>query len=379
MAEITTMASSTKSPSDNKSEKVARNDKAIPVICITIKVTKKVTGMESIDTIACLIPKNKRSTKNTSAITIEMSRCRVWNSSSISSAVLMTVEILKPLPLWVSFSLTFSWAASFATSKLTLERRKTENVTELETFPFSSMKDSFCSGLEISFTSATSDKDTTWPFKLTLRPRKSSILEAAGSIVKEKVPLLVRTLPAGKELKEFFIAPTNIWGFNPKLVTTSGLTIIWISCSSNPVISTLSIVARSSSSFFKFRENLIRLPLSFAPDSEKTQIGWLSKSSFWTLGVRASSGKSVIASTADWTSLLALSGSNPDSNSILTIETDSREVEVTVLTPLMPLTASSTGTLINDSISVGLAPGKTVEIRTIGILISGLSLLGKAM
>ena len=67
------MASSTKRPNERSKEKVARKDKAIPVVFITMKVIKKVIGIESIETIAWRIPKKSKRTKKTKAITIVMS------------------------------------------------------------------------------------------------------------------------------------------------------------------------------------------------------------------------------------------------------------------------------------------------------------------
>lgn len=58
------------------------------------------------------------------------------------------------------------------------------------------------------------------------------------------------------------------------------------------------------------------------------QIGWFSKSSLFTRGVVASSGKSVTLSIADWTSCLALSESTDDVNSMMILVTEFCDVEV---------------------------------------------------
>ncbi len=67
----------------------------------------------------------------------------------------------------------------------------------------------------------------------------------------------------------------------------------------------------------------------------------------------------------------------PEANWMLMAEKLSWEVEAKVSMPATLWMADSSGTVTNDSTSSGPAPGRAVMTVTMGILISGLSLLGR--
>ncbi len=91
MAEITTIVSSTKSPSDKRSENIERKFKEIPVALMTVKVMRNVSGTENSETNAGRAPKKINNTKNTRTVVIAKSRISSENCSSISSPVLTIV------------------------------------------------------------------------------------------------------------------------------------------------------------------------------------------------------------------------------------------------------------------------------------------------
>ena len=95
--------------------------------------------------------------------------------------------------------------------------------------------------------------------------------------------------------------------------------------------------------------------------SERTAsetIGSDEKSIFSTMGSAISSGSlSRMAATLTRASCTASATLTPSSNSIHTVETPSRDVEPTCLTPEMGLTASSTRLLTSRSTVSGAAPG----------------------
>ncbi len=68
--------SSTSSPRERRRENVARNENSIWVIFMTEKVIRNVRGTESMDRNACLIPRNRSSTKKTSTIVMITSRTK---------------------------------------------------------------------------------------------------------------------------------------------------------------------------------------------------------------------------------------------------------------------------------------------------------------
>ena len=85
------------------------------------------------------------------------------------------------------------------------------------------------------------------------------------------------------------------------------------------------------------------------------------------MGSSTSSGRSPrVRATRSRTSLAAASRSRPSSNSMVIIETCSRLSEVTCLTPSMPFTWSSMGSVTEVSTTSGAAPGKIVVTETTG-------------
>src|SRR5258708_24660568 len=107
MAEITTIVSSTKSPSDKSSENWDKKLSEMPVIFITVKVMKNVKGVDKSATDACLTPKKMNKIRKTNEIVKIKSLCSSPNCLVISSEVSKIVLILN-LPLYFVHALSTS-------------------------------------------------------------------------------------------------------------------------------------------------------------------------------------------------------------------------------------------------------------------------------
>ncbi len=87
----------------------------------------------------------------------------------------------------------------------------------------------------------------------------------------------------------------------------------------------------------------------------------------------ASGRRARTRATRSRTSLAAASTFRSGTNSTVICDTSSREEDFSVRTPSMPAIESSSGWVICDSMTCGLAPLYTVRTETIGVSIFGYS------
>jgi hypothetical protein len=103
-------------------------------------------------------------------------------------------------------------------------------------------------------------------------------------------------------------------------------------------------------------------------------MAWASASIFDTTDSSAASGSSArTRATRSRTSFAAESTSRSGTNSTVIWLTSSRDTDFTVRTPSIPAIESSSGWVICDSMTWGLAPLYTVRTETTGVSIFGYS------
>ncbi len=111
---------------------------------------------------------------------------------------------------------------------------------------------------------------------------------------------------------------------------------------------------------------------SLSDRTAREATGKAAKSSFWMIGSSIPWGRfpriAPILARASWTASLIFTSSW---NTITTVETLSREVDMTCFTPEMGLTASSMRLLTSRSTVSGEEPGNLVTTDTTGISTSG--------